>query len=237
MPPLSSLSTSLTSLSTHLSTLPPSPTLLHLSAARANLELLREGAAEVKRRELAGGGSTGEVNAFQVRLKEVERRVDRMEAAKGGSAKGGNDGGGGVAGSDSDRAELLQGAAREPGGLRRRKKPTGGGDSAASSSSSSSSDAAAVNSSLLRTRSLLASELLRVSEVSSTIEGDSRVLSQVSDEAGSLSDVAGRAGKVLRGIGRNAMKEEMALWLSVGFFGAVVLYVVYRRAWVPFLFY
>ncbi|GMI28500.1 hypothetical protein TeGR_g9788 [Tetraparma gracilis] len=99
----------------------------------------------------------------------------------------------------------------------------------------SSGDSSAAARSLLRTRSLLAAELLRVSAVSSTIEGDAEVLRGAAEEHRGLREGAGTARGVLRGIEAAARKEGVALWASAGAFYAVLLYVVYQRAWIPFL--
>jgi len=82
---------------------------------------------------------------------------------------------------------------------------------------------------------MLLNEMSRTTELASTIEADKVALDHVDESYNLLSDVSSNARSLLRGIEINMVKESMLLYASLGFFYLVVLYIVFQRAWIPFL--
>ena len=101
---------------------------------------------------------------------------------------------------------------------RRRRKPTG---------SSTANEAAAIQQSLGRTQSLLRSELERVSNVASAIEGDGKLLNKTMD-AHETMDVS-KAKKALTSLQRAQQREQRILVASILFFWTVVFYILWCR--------
>ena len=82
---------------------------------------------------------------------------------------------------------------------------------------------------------MMQQELNRISNVSESIDNDGKVLKMTKDEhLGLKGGIKGAKGS----LGRLKLKEkedEIVFWASVGFFYAVVLYVLWTRIRIPFL--
>ena len=102
-------------------------------------------------------------------------------------------------------------------------------------SSTAAQEAKDITSSLRRTKIMMQQELNRISNVSESIDNDGKVLKMTKDEhLGLKGGIKGAKGS----LGRLKLKEkedEIVFWASVGFFYAVVLYVLWTRIRIPFL--
>lgn len=104
-----------------------------------------------------------------------------------------------------------------------------------SKKTSTQSDESAVNSSLLRTRSMLTSELDRINSVNSTFNNDKKAIQRVAEDYNSLENISDNARRVLRSLENKEVKENLVLGGATLFYMFCLVYVVWTRFWIPFI--
>ena len=93
----------------------------------------------------------------------------------------------------------------------------------------------AIQSSLIRTKQMMQSELQRVSEVTTTIQDDGKKIKSTKDQHLSMEDGVKGARYTLLWLKVKEKEDSVIFWSAVTFFYLVVLYVMWTRVRIPFL--
>ncbi|KAG7358369.1 Sec20 domain family protein [Nitzschia inconspicua] len=104
--------------------------------------------------------------------------------------------------------------------------------SSSKQSTSTASEAQQIQKSLMKTQSLLKSELHRISHISNAIDEDETVLRKTMDHHQSLNTK--QAQKALTALQRAQQQEQRVLMASIIFFGLTVLYIMWSRVLIKF---
>ncbi|KAG7341453.1 hypothetical protein IV203_023405 [Nitzschia inconspicua] len=104
--------------------------------------------------------------------------------------------------------------------------------SSSKQSTSTASEAQQIQKSLMKTQSLLKSELHRISHISNAIDEDETVLRKTMDHHQSLNTK--QAQKALTALQSAQQQEQRVLMASIIFFGLTVLYIMWSRVLIKF---
>ena len=102
--------------------------------------------------------------------------------------------------------------------------------------SSAAEEARAINQSLLRTKSMMHSELGRLSHASETIQSDENALKTIKEDQMGLDGAVKGSKGALGQMSRQDREDMIVLSFAIAFFVLSALYVVWCRVRIPFIF-